>query len=347
MEDNQEFTYKEFTYKLENGNHTVDCDKPIPKSFYKYYSIDKYKIDAIINNYLYATHPYSFNDSIDSSDLLLDFSNITLERYKGFYVRFMDNEEYQKHNFDELFKEEKKNNFSYLKKLSFQIFSKNFGLISLTTAPINILMWSHYSSESGFAIEIETLELLENLKKLNPDLQNYCLRPIQYVDKLEKIKMFHPSFHTPDIPLLYITSVKRNDWKYEDEWRLSVYKQDMDIPFEFLSPGMDNYKGTQERKLYYSKKTIKSFILGKYFFNGSNCSEVSFDLVFMLKNNDKNKKFVEFVNYIYENYNDILMMSGELETEKSFGRSLTKIKLEKISEYSFKIIDLKETFYKM
>ena len=49
--------------KVEHGWKT-------PEYLFKYYSFGKYSIDALINNYLYASHPYELNDILDSSRFL-------------------------------------------------------------------------------------------------------------------------------------------------------------------------------------------------------------------------------------------------------------------------------------
>lgn len=344
MSHNQEFAYKKFTYKLENGNHLVLHNKEEPETFFKYYSVDKYKMDALIKNYLYATHPYSFNDSIDSSELLVNFSNITIERYKSIFTQLVKPEELAKYNLDEAFTQDKENEFKYIRSFVYQYFTRQIGLISLTTEPLNILMWSHYATESGFVIELDKKELLGNMKKLNADIPNFCLRPIQYVKKLNGIDMFRDEFKTPDIPLfLYMTSIKRKEWKYEDEWRLSIYKKNMGLPLSYLNPGNFDYEGENERKLFYSREAIKSIILGKYFFNGNNSEKVNPDMSIELKSTI----FLDFVNHIYENYNDRLFMSGELEKGTEFGRSVGRIELEKIDCKTFKIQEKDEVFYKL
>jgi len=337
----QSYQYKNFTYILD-GNHIVITDPviPEPESIFKYYSNSKYSLDALKNSYLFATHPYSFNDSIDSSDLLLNFENITKERYVGFYKRFLKPEEFEKYNYNEIFEEDKKDSFLNIKKFFYEIFSRNFGLISLTTEPVNVLMWSHYSSESGFSIEIDKKCLINNLRKHNPDIKNYCFRPIQYVDELETIDTFQEGFSTPDVSFLYMTNVKRSEWKYEDEWRLAIYKSDMGIPFKSVYPGSTDYSGTEERKVYYSKDCVKSIVIGKYFFNGKNCGVLNEDKSFIIEN----PEFLELVNFLYENHNDKLFMSGELQKGNKFGRSVSRIEIEKHDENTFKLKDLAEVY---
>lgn len=343
MGNDEEFKYRKFTYKFQQGKHIVEHNKEEPNTFFKYYSVDDYKIDAILNNYLYASHPYSFNDSIDSSELLIDFREITLEVYKKIYRLIYSEENHEKTDFNKKFKEDKLSSFDEIRRKFYLYFSRQLGLISLTTNPLNILMWSHYSTESGFIIEIDKKTLLENLKNLNSEIGDYCLRPIQYVKNIESINMFKKEFKTPIIPFfMYMTSVKRSEWKYEDEWRLSIYKKNMGLPLAYLSPGSNDYIGEQERRLFYPKEAIKNIILGKYFFNGNNTNKINSDLSFELKLTP----FLDFVNYIFENYHDRLYMSGELETNNNFNRSIEKIKLVKENCNKFKIIRSNEGFHK-
>lgn len=342
---NQSYQYKNFSYLLKDGNHEVVTD-PItnePETVFKYYSSSENGIDALTNSYLFATHPYSFNDSIDSSELLLNFENITFERYVGLYKKLLIPEEFDKYDFNKLFPEDKANSFAMIRKFFYEYFSRKLGLISLTTQPLNILMWSHYSSESGFIIELDKNCLIQNLRKHNAEIKNFCFRPVQYVDELESIDMFQDGFTTPDVSFLYMTTVKRIEWKYEDEWRLTVYKTDMGIPFGYLNPGTKDYEGTENRIVFYSRECIKSIFLGKHFINGKNCSAINLDQSFTVSND----KFIELINHLYENHNDKLFMSGEIEKDTRFGRSVGKIKIEKINNTTFKIIDLKEGYSQM
>lgn len=338
----QSFKYKNFTYLLEGGNHKVVVNpiKEEPETVFKYYYNNDNSINAITNNYLFATHPFSFNDSIDSSELLLNLEKITKERYIGIFKRVVKPEMFEKFDFDTIFPEDQKNSFQSAKRFIYEYFTRKVGLISLTTQPLNILMWSHYSSESGFIIEFNRKYLIDNLRQHNKDINNYCFRPIQYVEELESIDMFQENFHTPDISFLYMTNVKRKEWEYEDEWRLAVYKNDMGVPFSFLTIGADNYAGSQERKIYYSKDCIESIVLGKHFFNGNNCSIVTEELIFTLCND----KFKSLVNHLYEYHNDKIFMSGEVEKNSKFGRSITRIELIKVSDDKFKLVDHKEIY---
>jgi hypothetical protein len=338
----QSFNYKNFTYLLKGGNHEVNVDpvREEPQTVFKYYYNNDNSVNALTNNYLFATHPFSFNDSIDSSELLLNLQNITKERYGGLFQRLMKPEALKDFDFDVIFPQDQQNSFQHIRRFIYEYFTRQVGLISLTTQPLNILMWSHYSSESGFIIELDKQCLIDNLRQNNKDINNWCFRPIQYVDELESINMFQEGFKTPDLSFLYMTNVKRREWEYEDEWRLAIYKNDMSVPFSFLNIGSTNYDGTQERKIFYSKDCIQSLVVGKHFFNGKNCSKVTGDLIFTISN----EKFKSLVQHIYENYNEKIFMSGELEKGSKFGRSISRITLKKIADDQFQLVDLKDIY---
>ena len=239
---------------MEGGNHKV-ITNPVrdePDTVFKYYYNNDNSIDALIKNYLFATHPFSFNDSIDSSELLLNMENISKERYMAIFQRLIKPEALKEYDLDVIFHEDQKNSFQAARRFIYEYFTRQVGLISLTTQPLNILMWSHYSSESGFILELNRKCLINNLRHHNKDINNYCFRPVQYVEQLESIDMFQEAFKTPDLSFLYMTNVKRKEWEYEDEWRLAVYKNDMGVPFSYLNIGSGNYEGTQERRIYYS-----------------------------------------------------------------------------------------------
>ncbi|WP_294240169.1 DUF2971 domain-containing protein [uncultured Chryseobacterium sp.] len=353
----QKYIYKNFIYQLdEKSNHIVKTIPPRnnPEVVYKYYSISENSISALQNLRLYATHPYSFNDSVDSSELILNFKDITRERFENFHKQMLAPVELNKLDLNELFEQDKKRNFYNFRNFTFNYFTRNIGLISLTTVPFNILMWSHYTNESGFVIEFDTENLLKDINLKNRDITNYCFRPVQYVEDIEFINMFDKQFSTPDIPFLYSTNIKRKEWIYEDEWRLGIYKRNMGIPFSSLYPGELDYQGTDNRFFNYSKNSIESISLGKHFFSGLNCDKVINDngIIVTLKERseekfkDTDKNFIEFVNHLFENYNDKLYMSGEYEEQNKLKRSLGQISLERVSNNIFKIIDLKRIVLK-
>lgn len=336
-ENNKMYRYKDFSY---TANEIVDLKKKEePRQLFKYYGCENYHYKSFVNAYLYASHPFKFNDSIDGSYLLLNFKNITKEKYDKLWdeVKWEDEE----NDLDNYCKD-KLNNFECI-RLRYYIFkTKRIGLVSLTSSPLNILMWAHYSSEKGFAIELDTQILKDNIKNLNEDIENFSLKPIQYVKKLEAIDVSVKDFYQTDIPLSYISNIKRDVWKYEKEWRLRIYKEAMEVPIKDFFPTLKDIEG-KDRFIHYPKEAIKAVFLGKYFVNGDNCKAI-YGKRIELKDSLQNECFIEFINYLSENFNDRLYLSGELESNSTFGRTLGKIELRKIDNLTFEIIDLKKGY---
>ena len=343
------YKYKDFIY---TANEIIVPKKIIePKRLFKYYGCENYHYKSFINGYLYASHPYKFNDSIDSSYLFLNFKNMTKERYDKLWneVKWEGEGNNPNYNADKL------KDFEHIRQRYYIFKTKRIGLVSLTSSPLNILMWAHYSSEKGFAIELDTQKLKDNIKSRNEDIERFSLTPIQYVKKLEAIDVLAKDFYQTDIPLSYISNIKRDVWKYENEWRLRIYKEVMEVPIKDFFPTLKNIEG-KNRFIHYPKEAIKAVFLGKYFANGNNCKAID-DKTIVLKDSsqkdssqkDSSQKdcFIEFINYLSENFNDRLYLSGELESNSTFGRCLGKIELKKIDNSTFKIIDLKEEYKKL
>lgn len=341
--ERQEYKYKDFTYILDENRRYIIEKEGEPQNVYKYYGMNFFSIDALMKGYLYATCPFNFNDIMDSSEYLLDFSKITFERYKYFFEQMLRQEqaEFEKHNWNDIYEKDRKENFSDLRKCFYAFQTYQFGTISLTKNPFNILMWGHYAGETGFSIELDIEKCIEELEEYNNDIEGICFRPVQYVEKLEKIDMFKKEFKHPDVPFLYMNNVKRKEWEYEEEWRLTIFKNSqMKTSYSFLNPKLPDIDGL-ERRFYYNHRNIKKIVLGNHFFNGSICSLIE-DGIIELKYNKKSEKnkidSVKFINFLYENFNDRLYMSGILESEKVLERYSEPIVFEKIKHNKFKII---------
>ncbi|MBN2881804.1 DUF2971 domain-containing protein [Candidatus Woesearchaeota archaeon] len=315
------YNYGDWTYRLDNNNHHVDHPLPEPESVFKYYANNKFSKDAITNNYLFCSHPYHLNDSMDSSNLLWDFKNITPKAFEKFFETYRGNpilKEYPS------YEEDRNNNFEIIKTSFWNIITNNLGIISLTEKPLHTLMWSHYATEKGFMIEFDKKKLISGFRKKNPSMANYVFMPIQYVKKLEKIDFFKEGFKTPDIPFLYSINIKRDDWYYEKEWRLVCYSRDYGIPYSQVLPRED-YNGQVDRKFYYDADIVKSVTLGKYFFHGKNMKKFEFPNKYWLNNQND----IDLVDFIIKKYNDRLYLSDELESNNKYNRNKIKISMLK------------------
>ena len=95
--NNKPYTYNGFTYQ-EQGNKDNDGvrithNKPYPEKVHKFYPINSYNVDALVNGYFYASHTFELNDYLDSSPFLwyaskqLDFEFVSHTNAKPIIIR--------------------------------------------------------------------------------------------------------------------------------------------------------------------------------------------------------------------------------------------------------------------
>ncbi len=217
-----------------------------PNIFYKHYTLTKYNVDAIVNHYVYASHPKELNDFADCNPMMLNydcevFNNEILTEYG-----IMDTQS----------QEEKKSIVStllYLKQFS------EFGLLSLSPTPNNLLMWTHYSGKEGFCVEFDVEKFY---------FEKYGPFPINYVESIRTLSINRDSFS--DSMYAY-TLIKHTRWRYENEWRMIIKSE------EGLRMKVPGYKITEtdydiERKFQYPIVAVKRIILANDFFKNV-CSQ--------------------------------------------------------------------------
>lgn len=248
-----------------------------PKHFFKYYGINKYSLDAFVNEYLFFAHPNQLNDIMDTQEFLYDLSSCTRKHHTKSYEYYF--EKYELDGTAPDFNEHKMHNFYDLSKwIHFDKFF-NRGLLSLTTTPFNNLMMPHYTQEKGFVLDFDSKALIDDLKDSQDDVFVF---PMNYKDQLVPIdyfkNVFKRSFIMGDerriavddiIPMLYISSSKDINWKYEDEWRILLQKPMMgyypvaaEHRIEAISP-----LGEHGRKVMFPEAALNRIILAPHFFN--------------------------------------------------------------------------------
>jgi len=87
----EEHFFNGFRYfsTYENGElPKIDHNKKLPEYLFKFYSLSNHNIEALINSYFYASHPYELNDILDSSRFLFFVSEpIQIEAYETLYCQ--------------------------------------------------------------------------------------------------------------------------------------------------------------------------------------------------------------------------------------------------------------------
>jgi len=100
-----------------------------------------------------------------------------------------------------------------LKEMFFERLRSEFGILSLTEAPDNVLMWSLYAAEHrGFLIEFDEKHPFFNQRR-GPEDEFYHLRRVNYIDRQQFRDIMEVSGE--DVLL-----AKGPEWTYEREWRM-------------------------------------------------------------------------------------------------------------------------------
>lgn len=248
----------------------------IPPRVFKFYSLNNNSIDAFLNHYLFLSHPYHLNDLMDTYGYAIDTRNITPEIYNKLKNQIINHTPLMVNGVD----------FS---KLDFEIdrgcevlrkaISDSYfcfgGIVSLSSINrFNELMWSHYTNETGFMIEFDTLALLRSIKfhKLNNHFKTLDIRPINYKPNPTGVSCVQH----PDIEYINITNAtqKKDDWTYENEWRIIATSYNfLGLP-KSLAVQDEKYLDVSKRRLYYDPSSIMRIFLGKKFFEIHNVEKV-------------------------------------------------------------------------
>lgn len=335
----EEFIFNNFKYTHNPPKFEVSFDKETPEFLFKYYSNSKYSFDSVINNYLYASHPFELNDGFDSSYFLLHTSNkIKFSEYeKLLQNHFESKEELEKYYLLDLKRLHRGFIQSYWKNIT-----AHFGIISLTSSENNLLMWPHYTNENGFQIKLK----FENLYKGIEDEYTNNFKSILPINYSEKLTSFDISKYTSHfLSFLYVTNIKTKDWKYEDEWRIIIGKDNMGIPLnkERLSIPSNTKFNHENRYIKYDSSIIEEITLGYKFFN-----QESFEIEHVndgiIINPKKDVPLLsDFIEYIYKNVKDNLYQSGvkqdkDKENNIFIKRNKEKIKIIKLETNKYKLI---------
>lgn len=338
----QDYEFNGFKY-LNNQSPSIDSpsilyNKNKPENIFKYYALSKYSVDALVNGYLYASHPIELNDLLDSSPFLLYASEkLEYELYEKFLGEVFEDKVKLKQFYQEDINQENICR-SYIGML-WEVSTNLFGIISTSENEFSPLMWPHYTQEKGFQIKFNTENLEKSIQNNFPSDEQYIgLYPVNYTEMLSPIDVSPYSSFL--IPLYYATNIKSIDWDYEREWRMLVSKKNMGVPYtkRGLARKEDYFVDKKNRYVYYDKNLVEEITFGVDFFNKRDFefSWLSDNKSFKVKalKSENNWEFDSLnliMNYVYENLNDKLFYSGikyELDEEKGYYLIRTKEKLE-------------------
>ena len=249
---------------------------PFPRSIFKYYPFNNNSIDAFLNHYLFLSHPFHLNDLMDARGYTIDTRNITSDIYgklKDQIVKraplIVNGVDFHKLDF-----EIDRDREVLQKAISDSHFCFG-GIVSLSYKDrFNELMWSHYTNETGFMVEFDTLALLRSIKfqKLNGHFDCLDIKPMNYEPNPTSVSCVK----YPDIEYINITNAtqKKIDWAYEKEWRIIATSYSfLGLP-KSLAVQDEKYLDVSKRRLYYDPSSIKRIFLGKKFFEIHNVEKV-------------------------------------------------------------------------
>ncbi len=312
----------------------IEFNEEEPIELYKYYSCSANNFKAIANCHFYCSHPYQFNDLTDSTSLSYDFSSLTFENYR---VLFQDLVTVEK--LLSMYELDKKTNFNDYRNMFYSLITQKLGIVSLTTNEMSNLMWGHYSDDTGYKVKFDKQKLIQSI---NENLGDDCMFfPINYINNKLHIDT---GKYGNTLPLLIDISTKMKDWRYENEWRIVISKNDMSVPRSIVSLHEDHL-GKDDRYLKYNSNAIVEIVLGFHFFNGKNFTNrvpKSTDEYFI---DAKNQDLTDFLLFICEKLNCNISKAGLLvdEEDKTYNgtkplkRSIEKLSIKHISGNTFSI----------
>ena len=211
-----------------------------PKSFFKYRHLTERTIDLIENNYLWLAEINSLNDPFECS---IQFDNdACLRKYYGspdfhnFFRNltghFLTNQDIKKltnsqkpyseyikicHNKRIPLNQSPEEQLIKVQKRWTEIVdetNKNLRICSFSLNKSSLLLWSHYSDEhKGLCIEYNFFD---------DDSLRAFMQPVTYRDKIHKIDIFE---EYTTMQMIGSSLIKSRDWEYEQEWRLTIFKQ--------------------------------------------------------------------------------------------------------------------------
>jgi hypothetical protein len=253
----------EFDLETQEYNFEINypTNKEKPTFLFKYYNFNQNNINAVISSYLFSAHPDQLNDKYDCSGDLIDYSKLRQEVV--YQIIVIETKQFTEQEFREIWNSEKK--WILIKLVAnyerIRLFMK-FGIISLSSKENNILLWSYYAQNSGFAIKLKTALLPNSF--IGPFFINYTA---------VLTKIVHLESNAP-MCLHYQTNVKEIKWENEDEWRYITFRPDGHYHPDYAKDDIAS------RKFYYRNDSIDEFILGYNFFNIKEISrQDGFDLI--------------------------------------------------------------------
>ncbi|MCR5445791.1 MAG: DUF2971 domain-containing protein [Bacteroidales bacterium] len=269
----------EYLYNLDSDVFQVKPSnrEALPPTLYKYYPLNDYSIDALLHCYLYASHPYNFNDYFDCCKDIIEYDDYD-EISKIFNLESSLRNYFSPDCLND------KEKLKLLQELHWQFSYSKKGIVCFSPIKDSILMWSHYAQNNGFVIEFDYSAFRFN---------HYPLFPIHYVEKPE---VFSLKKYSLEFAELMQTALKNECWSYEQEWRMIV--RPTEPPLEIFGIKNSMMMGGYKRQFIYSIKALKHIILGYRFFLVDELQVVDEKTLKVLVNPNHHDKRISILNFI-------------------------------------------------
>ena len=241
------------------------------RSFYKYYELDKFSVDAFTHLYVYATHPCQFNDPFDCSEGLITFDDMKSIRILWDYLfpKFAESCQYDE-AIMKIYSNTAYRTFLYMK----------WGVLCLSPKYNDLSMWAAYGNHRGFCVEFDVCHF--PFKMTGPFHVNYQ----------ENLRAHSIKNISVQLASIVQTNVKHKCWEHEDEWRLllecpeNCYLEPFGEMSTQLKQAIPDYLN---RKLRYPLQCIKSVCLGIRFFNGIDSVITDYEKEYIAVEDDQNE----------------------------------------------------------
>lgn len=280
------------------------------ESFYKYYALTDYSVEALTHLYVYASHPNQLNDPFDCADGLIQFDDIDSARLfaKHFYPAI---QELCENNDDAI--------LDYVKSAYRTYLYTELGILCLSKTWDDVSMWSNYTNHKGFCVEFDVFSF---------PFDFWGPFKINYHEKL-----VGKSVREIGLPIvsLYQTNVKLNTWEHEHEWRLLIKAPEgfsLEPYGEYSGLLKQRFTDYHDRKYKYPMKCLKSVCLGLDFFD---------DITSIISENER-----EFI--VIDNKKNAVMSFLALSRTPTYVLQEKNLKLTKIQ---IDIIQIRENTYRI
>lgn len=314
----KQFKLGNYTYHgNDEGKFWMEGIGESPQFLYKHFSMGGHAVDSLINGQLWGSHPFQFNDPFDFHENLI---NIDSHSIVATFFR-----EYRNQGAEEVKREFPNYEAArqYVQRHFAQIVYRKLGVISMSSNPNNLMMWSYYGNNQGFQVAYDWKQF---------DFKYYGPFPVNYRRKVKPISV---SEYGIPLSILYQSNVKFIRWGHECEWRLLIDKGG-DMKSYGIS-ALEKLDG-MDRLVSYPKTAVLNISLGNRFFKDRELEKRGQDLNITLdpvafKSKDHDSSRVRLLNYLADSQMQVNICLYHNLNE--FEIAFTKGTLSKIENFKF------------